>query len=239
MWYCSCRKCCKPAKSKKIKIAVNFFGKRTISEFEWERRAFLKDVVSDAQQYAVQMGVDLEFVEPVTDSLDVDTFTTILSVLSKPTSYLMVSLQAENKPESARIKLLGTRAWCFAYWVQIINACLLRHHQVEKSLCEVSQKLRLKYLVEVAVKRLSGYFYFRPFLSNWQICSLWDFVMLYHIIVMSIFVLVLLGWPIWAVHPAKKDNGALFPSSTCRVSWKQRCVVSILLFIYCEAHYNN
>ncbi|VDP12929.1 unnamed protein product [Onchocerca flexuosa] len=42
--------------------------------------------------YALQLGIDVEFVEPVTDSLDMETFETMLNVFSKETSYLVCFL---------------------------------------------------------------------------------------------------------------------------------------------------
>uniref|UniRef100_A0A915PGL6 DUF4062 domain-containing protein n=1 Tax=Setaria digitata TaxID=48799 RepID=A0A915PGL6_9BILA len=61
-------------------------------KFEYERHLLLKDVALDIQHYALQIGVDVEFVEPVTNSLDIDTFQAILKLFSKPTSYLMCFL---------------------------------------------------------------------------------------------------------------------------------------------------
>lgn len=52
----------------------------------------MKDVAINVQHYALQIGVDVEFVEPVTDSLDTETFQAMLNVFSKDTSYLMVGI---------------------------------------------------------------------------------------------------------------------------------------------------
>lgn len=52
----------------------------------------MKTVAIDIQHYALQLGVDVEFVEPVTDSLDMETFQAMLNVFSKRTSYLMVGI---------------------------------------------------------------------------------------------------------------------------------------------------
>lgn len=60
------------------------------TEFEWERRSLIREILPDVQQYAIQMGVDLEIIEPITDSQDTATYTTIFKLLFKTTSYLMV-----------------------------------------------------------------------------------------------------------------------------------------------------
>ncbi|MCP9266195.1 WD domain, G-beta repeat protein [Dirofilaria immitis] len=62
------------------------------AQFQREYRALVKEVAIDIQHYALQLGVDVEFVEPVTDSLDIETFEAMLNVFSKHTSYLMCFL---------------------------------------------------------------------------------------------------------------------------------------------------
>ncbi|VDN06426.1 unnamed protein product [Thelazia callipaeda] len=64
----------------------------SLEEFECEHRVLLDEVIPHIQQYAAQTGIDIEFVEPLTDSLDTDTTETILNLFSKPTSYLLVSI---------------------------------------------------------------------------------------------------------------------------------------------------
>uniref|UniRef100_A0A0R3S3R5 WD_REPEATS_REGION domain-containing protein n=1 Tax=Elaeophora elaphi TaxID=1147741 RepID=A0A0R3S3R5_9BILA len=78
--------------AKKLQQARIMFFFPSLKEFEREYRALVKDVAIDVQHYALQLGVDVEFVEPITDSLDMETFQSMLSVFSKHTSYLMCFL---------------------------------------------------------------------------------------------------------------------------------------------------
>ncbi|KAM3726635.1 Protein qui-1 [Dirofilaria immitis] len=78
--------------SKSLQQARIIFFFPSLQEFQREYRALVKEVAIDIQHYALQLGVDVEFVEPVTDSLDIETFEAMLNVFSKHTSYLMCFL---------------------------------------------------------------------------------------------------------------------------------------------------
>ncbi|VDK82637.1 unnamed protein product [Onchocerca ochengi] len=78
--------------SKTLQQARIIFFFPCLQEFEREYRALVEEVAINVQHYALQLGIDVEFVEPVTDSLDMETFETMLNVFSKETSYLMCFL---------------------------------------------------------------------------------------------------------------------------------------------------
>uniref|UniRef100_A0A0M3IQB2 DUF4062 domain-containing protein n=1 Tax=Ascaris lumbricoides TaxID=6252 RepID=A0A0M3IQB2_ASCLU len=61
-------------------------------EFEWERRALFDEVISDVQQFAVQMGVDIELLEPTVEPTEDEEMSTAIELLKKPASYLMCFL---------------------------------------------------------------------------------------------------------------------------------------------------
>ncbi|VDM15478.1 unnamed protein product [Wuchereria bancrofti] len=78
--------------AKTLQQARIIFFFPSLKEFEREYRALVKDVAINIQHYAFQLGIDVEFLEPVTDNLDIETFEAILNVFSNCTSYLMCFL---------------------------------------------------------------------------------------------------------------------------------------------------
>ncbi|VDM39179.1 unnamed protein product [Toxocara canis] len=61
-------------------------------EFERERRALFEEVIPDVQQFAVQMDVDLELLEPTLDSVECTEMNAVMELLLKPASYLLCFL---------------------------------------------------------------------------------------------------------------------------------------------------
>ncbi|VDK50940.1 unnamed protein product [Anisakis simplex] len=61
-------------------------------EFEWEQRAMFDDVLPEIQQYAVQMGVDLEILKPNLEAFERCEICTVMELLDKPASYLICFL---------------------------------------------------------------------------------------------------------------------------------------------------
>ncbi|KAK6109718.1 WD domain G-beta repeat family protein [Brugia pahangi] len=78
--------------AKTLQQARIIFFFPSLKEFEREYRALVKDVAINIQHYAFQLGIDVEFVEPITDNLDIETFEAMLNVFSNCTSYLMCFL---------------------------------------------------------------------------------------------------------------------------------------------------
>lgn len=61
-----------------------------ILEFGWERRALLREVIPDIQQFAFHMGVDIEFINPVTINDESELCSDIINILQRPYSYVLV-----------------------------------------------------------------------------------------------------------------------------------------------------
>lgn len=68
-------------------------------------------MISDVQQFAVQMGVDIELLEPTVEPTEDEEMSTAIELLKKPASYLMVSnfynstynVQTKKKKQELRV----------------------------------------------------------------------------------------------------------------------------------------